>query len=94
MGYSCALQHLKEVNSNTKIILASTASPFKFASDVYEAISGKKPNDELSALDELSAVSNEPIPLPLDKIGERKIRFSDVCKPSDMKKTVLDFSER
>ena len=94
VGYSCALQYLDEVKSETKIILASTASPFKFASDVYEAISGKKPCNELSALEELSAISNESIPLPLYKIGEKKVRFSAVCKPSDMKKTVLEFSEK
>ena len=94
VGYSCALQYLKETDSKTKIILASTASPFKFASDVYQAISGKAPKNELSALNELSEISNEPIPKPLDKIGERKIRFSDVCKPSDMKKTVLEFSQK
>ena len=94
VGYSCALQYLNETGSKTKIILASTASPFKFAGDVYKAVSGKEPQDELSALNELSEISKEPIPKPLDKIGERQIRFSDVCKPYDMKKTVLEFSQK
>jgi threonine synthase len=92
VGYYSALQYIENEKSENKIILASTASPFKFASDVYKAISGKAPTDDLSALDLLAKVSGEKIPLPLDKIGERVVRFTNTCDPKDMKDTVLAFA--
>ncbi len=94
VGYHCALQFSKLEGGSKKIILASTASPFKFASDVYTAVSGKAPTDELLALDELSKLTSAPIPAPLNKIGERKVRFDSVCHPCEMKDTVLQFADK
>ncbi len=92
VGYYSARQYIENEKGENKIILASTASPFKFASDVYKAISGSEPTDGLAALDMLSELSGESIPTPLYKIGERKVRFSATCQPSEMKDTVLSFA--
>ena len=93
VGYSAALEHRANGSVNP-IILASTASPFKFASDVYTAVTGEKATDELAAVDELSLKTGKKIPMPLDGIGTRTIRFNDVISVSSMKDTVLSFAEK
>jgi threonine synthase len=66
------------------MVVASTASPYKFAKDVYFAVSKSQPTDDLSALDELSALTRTDIPYPLAGLAERKIRFTDVIGAADM----------
>lgn len=92
VGLYCARQYLAE-HSKNKIILASTASPYKFANDVYTALTGKKAADELSALTELSAYSNTEIPAPLCDIDKREIRFNKTVDPCNMSSDVLSFAD-
>ncbi len=92
VGYSAALQHHAN-GANLEILLASTASPFKFAADVLESITDQKPADELSALDELSSLGKQKIPTPLDGIGTREVRFPHVIEVSDMTASVLAFAK-
>ena len=75
-----------------KMVVASTASPYKFASDVYTSITGKAPTDEVLALDELSALTATEIPYPLKDIDKREIRFKTVigkqAMPDEVKKNL------
>ena len=57
----CAEKYMAETGDTKKMIVASTASPYKFASDVYEAITGKKASAETGALDDLSALTSTEI---------------------------------
>ncbi len=81
-----------EANAGRKLLLVSTASPFKFANDVCKAL-GTTPSDELAALDTLSSLTKKKIPTPLDGIGMRTVRFDRVIAPSEMASTVLAFAE-
>lgn len=92
VGLACAKQYVNEHGGN-KIILASTASPYKFANDVYTALTGKVAKDELSALNELSSYSNTEIPAPLRDIDKREIRFTKTLNPEKMASDVLAFAE-
>ncbi len=92
VGLSCARQYVKEHGGN-KIVLASTASPYKFANDVYTALTGKQAKDELMALKELSAYSKTEIPAPLCDIDKREVRFTKTVKPCDMASDVLAFAD-
>ena len=84
VGLACAKQYMKKNPSGTKMLVASTASPYKFASDVYTSITGKAPADELSALSELSALTGVEIPYPLKDIDKREVRFKTVIAKEDM----------
>jgi threonine synthase len=66
------------------MVVASTASPYKFAADVYTSLYGEAPASALAALDELSAKPNTEIPYPLCGIGERTVRFTDVIESDEM----------
>lgn len=92
VGLYCAKQYAKEHGGN-KIVLASTASPYKFANDVYTALTSKAPTDELGALRELSAYSGTEIPAPLADIEKRDIRFTKTIHACEMPSDVLSFAE-
>ncbi len=89
VGLNCAKQYMKNNRDGFKMVVASTASPYKFASDVYESITGKAPTDELSALDELKALTNTEIPYPLADIDKREVRFKKVIDKKDMPTEIL-----
>lgn len=92
VGLHAAWEHAKDSVNNRKILLASTASPFKFANAVYAALTGKTAETDLAALDLLSSYTGAVIPAPLAGIGERKVRFDTTVDPVEMTQTVLDFS--
>ena len=77
-----------------KIILASTASPYKFAYDVYRSVTGENATDEVAALDALTQKTGVPIPAPLENIGAREIRFPQVIDATAMTEEVLSFAEK
>ncbi len=84
VGLNCAKQYMNMSKSGVKMVVASTASPYKFAADVYKSITGKAPTDELSALNELSELTGTEIPYPLCDIDKREIRFKTVIDKQSM----------
>ena len=75
------------------MVVDSTASPYKFAADVYKSLGKPCPTDPLAALDALSADTATEIPYPLRGLGERAVRFSQVINASDMPQAVLDYCD-
>ena len=93
VGYGAALDYLKQESEGRRVLLASTASPYKFACDVYEALFERSASDELAALDELARETSTEIPAPLSDIGSRAVRFSDVISPEQMTDVTLSFAD-
>jgi len=91
VAFDAARQYIKESGDKTPMIIDSTASPYKFAADVYRSLTDKAPTDALAALDELKALTNVEIPYPLAGIAERKINFTKVIKAADMPEAVMDY---
>ena len=60
--------YLKERGENRPSIFVSTASPFKFAPDVLQAISGSAATDGFEALKQLSAYTGIKVPDPLAEL--------------------------
>ncbi len=71
-----AEQFIKDENSGLKNIVASTASPYKFAADVLVSLGEEVPEDMRQVLVKLSEVSNTPIPAPLDNLFGKQVRFT------------------
>jgi threonine synthase len=80
-----------EANERRPIVVDSTASPYKFAADVYESLGKTQPADPLDALDELSAATATEIPYPLRGLAQRTVRFESVIPADEMPKAVLDW---
>jgi hypothetical protein len=73
------------------MIVASTASPYKFAADVYEAVANKTASADTGALDDLSSLTGTEISYPLRNLAQRKINFNTVIESSDMLEEVYKF---
>lgn len=72
----------KATNDETPCIIASTASPYKFASAVLSAVDASRiPEDGFELLERLSAVSGTPVPAPLSSLKSQEVRHKTcVCK--------------
>jgi len=92
VGLNCAKQYMEHNHDGLKMLIASTASPYKFAADVYESIQGEKPEDGLAALKALTALTGVEIPYPLRDIDKREVRFTQVIGKEEMPETVKSFA--
>jgi len=84
VGYGCAKKYRAESGDNTPVILASTASPYKFAPAVCESIGLSVNEDIFACLTDLSAATNTEIPAPLANTLGMEVRFTEVLDPADM----------
>ncbi len=75
---------------NTRTIIASTASPYKFSSAVLEALEGGVSDiDEYAKVDRIAEISKTPIPSALAELKTKPERFSDVISKEEQKQYVL-----
>ena len=85
----CAEEYIRETGDDRKMIVASTASPYKFASSVYTALTGKTIEDEFECLTAVSRLTGTEIPKPLAELKTKTVRFETAVDPSDMRRYVL-----
>lgn len=93
VGMYCAKNYVADFASNKKLVLLSTASPFKFAGSVYKALTDCKPPEGYEALNALSDLSALPISTPLAGLDQRKVRFERVCDPDQMAEDLFEHLE-
>lgn len=93
VAINAARSYMNDYKAERKILTASTASPYKFAADVYRAITGTSASGDVEALKELSILTGTSIPAPLAALLEKEIRFTNVIDKKDMAKSVESFSE-
>ena len=84
VALSAAEKYIAETGDRTPMVVASTASPYKFAADVCASLGMEKPEDDLDALDMLKKATGTEIPYPLRGIAERKVRFTETVDACDM----------
>ena len=81
----CAAEkYITESGDTTPMIVASTASPYKFAADVCKSLGMEKPEDDMDALDMLSDFSKTEITYPLRDLAKRPVRFTEVIDACNM----------
>ncbi|WOC31021.1 MULTISPECIES: threonine synthase [Caproicibacterium] len=87
-------QYVSETgDSETPAILASTASPYKFADSVLQAITGSiGEKDDFAKIAELSAITGTQIPAPIAALEKKTVRFSDSCRPAEMAQKTLELT--
>ncbi len=84
VGMYCAKRYRENSDSTSKMIVLSTASPYKFASNVYKALTKCIPPEGYEALTALSEITSTSVPMPLAGLDQRNVRFDRVCLPSEM----------
>ena len=89
VAVAVADDYRKETGDNRPMIIASTASPYKFAKSVLGAISNSVPDDEFAAIDALHDLTNVRIPDGIVGLRTKKVRFEKVIDKSNLKDAVF-----
>lgn len=89
VAYSVYKKYVKETNDNTKSLIVSTASPFKFTRSVMSAISKEYDKfNEFELLEKMSDLADITIPNGIKAIDKRPIMHNTVCHKEEMKKEI------
>ena len=91
VAFDCAEKYVNNTGDNKPMVVVSTASPYKFAADVYKSITGKTASDGTAALDELSALTSTEISYPLRDLDKRTVNFNTVIESDAMLDEVYKF---
>ena len=79
----------EDSKDDRKTVIASTASPYKFAGSVMSAIDPKyKGQDDFKLIEELQKVSGTEIPTAIKEIMNAEIRHNTECDVDQMEQTV------
>ena len=86
--------YVKNTGDDTKTVIASTASPFKFNGDVLASLESKdeiQDLDEFRLLERLSEKYDLRIPKSLAGLEEKEVRFEMVCDKNQMRAVISEF---
>ncbi len=85
-------KYAAETHDETKSVIASTASPFKFTRSVMNAIdSSYDAMGDFELVDELSKIGNVKVPNAIEEIRNANILHDTVCEVREMESTVTKF---
>ncbi len=77
-------QYVNTTGDDRQTVIASTASPYKFAQSVLSAVSEKKGNSEFQTVKVLSEETNTTIPEPIKALENATVRFKEIREKTDM----------
>lgn len=73
----------------TKTVIASTASPYKFSGSVLDAVGADASADEFTLVEKLNEVSKLPVPASLAALKNKEVRFTETVDKTEMKDYVF-----
>lgn len=82
-------QYAEKTKDTRPVVIASTASPYKFAASVLSALGLEIPNSEFDSVKKLSEITKTTVPNPIKNLENATVRFSNVCDKEQMTDTVL-----
>ena len=77
-------QYIEKTGDCRPVLIASTASPYKFAKSVLSALSDNIPSSEFDTVDALSELTRTAVPTPLAELKNANARFKDIYEKQDM----------
>ncbi len=86
------LCYVNDYKAERKVVAVSTASPYKFARDVYKSLTGGDADGDLEALEALHTYTGVDIPTPLSSILTKEIRHTGTIDKSEMESAALAFA--
>ncbi len=82
--------YIRETGDTTPVVIASTASPYKFSKAVLGALDrGEMPESEFDMVEQLHEITRAEVPAPLASLRGKTARFGDVTDKEDMQGVVL-----
>ncbi len=83
-------KYVMDSKDNTKTIIASTASPYKFVKDVLDSIGEFADGNIFEQLGELSKITRTEIPKPISNLNNKNVRFNKVIFKDEMRSYLLN----
>lgn len=92
VAYSVYKKYKEKSDDNTKTIIVSTASPFKFTRNVCDSISvGTDGFDDFELINELSKHTGLKVPYSIVELKNKEIIYKNVSNKENMKNVINDF---
>ena len=89
VALDAARQYIKETGTSSPVLVASTASPFKFPATILNALGADVPDNELEMIKALETASGQIAPDCLKGLPYKKERFTDIIEQENMN-TAMD----
>jgi len=81
-------QYINATGDDRPTVIASTASPYKFAKSVLSAVSEKTAQDEFGTVRLLAEETSTTIPTPIAALENATVRFKEICEKDKMLEAV------
>ena len=91
VAISATHKYMDTYKAERKILVVSTASPYKFAKDVLTSVDASFNVTDIEALGALSDLTGTEIPAPLSSVLAKPILHPDIIEKEDMDKAVAEF---
>ena len=91
VAYRVAEQFRRADGSGAPMIVASTASPFKFCASVLHALGCEELQSGTAIIGQLAEASGRPAPAPLAGLAGKQVRFGEVVDKGAMRAVVTEF---
>lgn len=94
VAMNCYEKYQHDTKDSTHTIILSTASPYKFAKDVVEAILKKEVTSQEQALLELSSLNKESMPYNLEQLLHIDVQNPTILKQKEVKSNLINELEK
>ncbi|MGH4123757.1 MAG: threonine synthase [Clostridium sp.] len=89
VSYAVYQKYLKETLDTTKTVIVSTASPYKFTTDVMKSIDAKYAGlNDFELIKELSKITNIHIPAGIVDLEKKPVIHKTKCEKNEMQKQI------
>ena len=92
IAWAASDKYLRDGGIQTKNVVLSTASPYKFTSAVLAALGEDASGDDRADMERLSELTGTEIPSPLRAIFEREVKHKDIIDVDEMKDKVVEYA--
>jgi threonine synthase len=91
VGLYAARQYQNDAGDKTKILVASTASPYKFPASILRAITGEESDlDEFAQAEKLAALTKTSPPESITGLKAKPVRFNEWRERENLKDYVVE----
>jgi threonine synthase len=90
VAYTVYLDYRERTGDGTKTLIASTASPYKFAGSVAGAIGIEAGADEFRTVENMKEQTGIPVPYSLEALDMLPVLHEDVIDKTAIKSAVAD----
>lgn len=84
----------KNKKDTTKMVVVSTANPYKFPQDVLYAVTGNDVKDSFKGIKRLHAATAMAVPKNLSSLRDKPVRFTKTAKRENLFDEVLEFVDK